>query len=292
MKFSSQKLTIEQAREADIVDYLSRLGHTPSKIRQDDYWYLSPLRWEKTPSFKVNRKLNRWYDHGLGKGGNIIDFAILYNNCTVGEFLKNLYPDSSFHKPQTFLKQHPDNPAKERRINILETKKISSIFLLRYLRQRRIPIAIAEAFCREITYELNGKQYYAIGFQNDSGGYEIRNPYFKGSSSPKGVTTIKNGSEEVFVFEGFMNFLSFLVIHKNQLESQGDFLILNSVSFFEKARPFLEQYEQVRLYLDRDATGQNCSRYALSLSARYKDESGLYHCHNDLNDWLVNFGRG
>ena len=90
MNFSGQKLSIEEARRADIVDYLAKLGHEPSKIKGSDYWYSSPLRNEKTPSFKVNRKLNRWYDHGLGKGGNIIDFAILYNNCTIGEFLRQL----------------------------------------------------------------------------------------------------------------------------------------------------------------------------------------------------------
>ncbi|WP_026260234.1 hypothetical protein [Segetibacter koreensis] len=45
---------------------------------------------KKRPSFKVNSKLNYWYDHGIGKGGNVIDFAILYHNCTVGEFLQEL----------------------------------------------------------------------------------------------------------------------------------------------------------------------------------------------------------
>ena len=77
MNFSGQGLSIEEARRADIVNYLARIGHNPSKIKGSDYWYLFPLRNEKTPSFKVNRKLNRWYDHGLGKSGNIIDFAIL-----------------------------------------------------------------------------------------------------------------------------------------------------------------------------------------------------------------------
>ena len=90
MNFNKQRPSIEEARQTDMVEYLSKLGHEPAKIRGVDYWYLSPLREERTPSFKVNRKLNRWYDHGLGKGGNIIDFAILYHNCTVGEFLHQL----------------------------------------------------------------------------------------------------------------------------------------------------------------------------------------------------------
>jgi DNA primase len=75
MKFRNQRLSVEEARQIDLVNYLSTRGCGAVKIRNDDYWYLSPLRNETTPSFKVNRKLNRWYDHGLGKGGNIIDFA-------------------------------------------------------------------------------------------------------------------------------------------------------------------------------------------------------------------------
>ena len=90
MKNSKQRLTCAQAREIDLVDYLKAAGHEPHKIRNYDYWYLSPLRIEKTASFKVNRKLNRWYDHGLGKGGNLVDFAILYHDCTIAEFLQGL----------------------------------------------------------------------------------------------------------------------------------------------------------------------------------------------------------
>ena len=92
-------------------------------------------------------------------------------------------------------------------------------------------------------------------------------------------------------FEGFTDFLSFMAIHKNQHQIVSDFVILNSVSFFEKACPFMEKHEGIKLYLDRDKTGQDYSQYALSLSKKYKDESHLYKLHKDLNDWLVNFGK-
>jgi len=54
MDFRSNRLTVSEAKEMDMVRFLSDLGHEPSKIRNNDYWYLSPLRDEKTPSFKVN----------------------------------------------------------------------------------------------------------------------------------------------------------------------------------------------------------------------------------------------
>ena len=289
MNFRNKRLSVSEAKEIDIVHFLADLGYEPSKIRNNDHWYFSPLRDEKTPSFKVNRKLNRWYDHGLGKGGNLVDFAILYHDCTVSEFLQNLSSNLSLQKPS--LQQSITRPEPENQIKILGDFILSSTALLRYLQQRRIPIDIADRYCREVRYELNGKVYYGIGFKNDLGGFEIRNPYFKASSSPKGITTIDNSAGEVIVFEGFTDFLSFKATHQQDPEDRFDFVVLNSVSFFETARPFLEKHNTIRLYLDRDATGQNCSRYALSLSSNYKDESSLYQNHKDFNDWIVNFGK-
>jgi len=287
MNFSKQGLSIAEIKEMDMVDYLSHLGFEPTKIRNENHWYLSPLRRENTPSFKVNRKINRWYDHGLGKGGNLVDFGILYHKCTVGEFLQKMDTGFSFHRPIVSL---PVQNESEHKITILQDFAISSFALLKYLEQRKIPVDIAEQFCREVRYDLNDKIYYGIGFKNDAGGYEIRNPYFKASSSPKDVTTFNKSGKEAAVFEGFIDFLSFMVMHEKQPKTDTDFIILNSVSFFEKARPFIEQHEAARLYLDRDSTGQNYSRYALSLSNKYTDESKLYKGHKDLNEWLMKSG--
>lgn len=289
MDFSNNRLSVREAKEIDMVHYLARLGYEPSKISHNDYWYCSPFRDEKTASFKVNRRLNLWYDHGLGKGGNLVDFAILFHGCKVGELLQNLSGHLSFHQP--VLRQAAATYEQEKQIKILGDFALSSSTLLRYLQQRRIPVDIADRYCREVRYELNRKVYYGIGFRNDLGGFEIRNPYFKASSSPKGISTFDNHTDEVIVFEGFMDFLSFRAIHKNDPEDRCDVVVLNSVSFFEAARSFMEKHKAIRLYLDRDTTGQNCSRYALSISSQYKDESSLYQNHKDFNDWVMHFGK-
>ena len=286
MDFRNHGLSISEAKEMDMVNYLSALGHEPTKIRNNDYWYISPLREEKTPSFKVNRKLNRWYDHGLGRGGNLIDFGIEYHQCTFVELLGKLSSNFSFQRPPALILKSMYEP--EPRIRVLGDFELTSFALIRYLEQRFIPIGIARRYCREIRYELNEKAYYGIAFKNDSGGWEIRNPYFKASSSPKAITTFKNGSHEANVFEGFIDFLSFKAIHKNLPENNQDFVVLNSVSFFERARSFMEQHQTIRLYLDRDTTGQSYSRRALSMSSKYIDESNFYKNQKDLNDWLVN----
>ena len=291
MDFRKKRASCEEAREMDMVAYLSTLGHEPAKIRNGDYWYLSPLRNEKTASFKVNRKLNRWYDHGLGKGGNLIDFAILYNNCTVGEFLQSLQGNLSLQQPHS-REREPLQNEPGIRISIREIKTLASFTLHRYLYQRRIQLAVADQFCKEVHYTLNGRDYFAIGFQNNAGGYELRNTFFKGSCTPKDITTIDNGADHITVFEGFFDFLSFMTIALNAPASQSNFMVLNSVTFFEKARPFMEKHACINLYLDRDKTGQSCTQHALSLSKKYRDKSSLYKGYKDLNDWIMNIGKG
>jgi len=286
MDFRKKRLSTEETKKIDITGYLSSLGHQPIKIRNTDYWYHSPLREEQEPSFKVNKKLNLWFDHGLGKGGNFIDFGILYYGCTVRELLQKL--DTNFSLQQPTLLPSNKNIELENKIKILGDIPLTSPSLLRYLEGRKIPLEIANEFCREVRYGLGKKTYFGIGFKNNSGGYEIRNPYFKTSSSPKDITIINNATEEVLVFEGFIDFLSFKATIKNLPEKGQDFVVLNSVSFFERARPFMETHKQIRLYLDRDTTGINCTRRALSMSPKYKDDSDLYKNHKDFNDWIVN----
>ncbi|WP_413998104.1 toprim domain-containing protein [Flavobacterium sp. W1B] len=289
MNFSSNSFTIEQAKALDMIQYLSSLGFEPIKIRNNDYWYLSPLRVEKEASFKINRRLNRWYDHGIGKGGNLIDFGILYFDCTIAELLQNLNGNLSLQQPIIYAKN--DSVIHEHKIKILKDTPLTSSSLLRYLEQRRVPVEIAQQFCRELSYSLNSNSYFGIGFKNDLDGFEIRNPYFKTCSSPKAITTFENGSDEVLVFEGFIDFLSFKAMTKNLPEKGQDFVILNSVSFFERARPFMENHQSIRLYLDRDETGKSYTSSALSLSTKYRDESSLYQNYKDLNDWFMNFGK-
>lgn len=288
MNIGGKRLSCEQAKQMDMVDYLASLGYNPDKIKNDDYWYHSPLRDERTSSFKVNRKKNVWYDHGTGQGGNLVDFGLLYHKCSVAELLEKLNGSLSFHQPKVkvTVTERQESP-----IQLLSERTIVSLSLLRYLKQRRIAESVARKYCREISFSTNGKVFTAIGFKNDQGGFELRNQWYKGSIAPKAITSIETGSKELAVFEGFFDFLSHQTIHQNQPSLGFNFLILNSTSFFEKSREFMEQHERIRLFLDRDKTGQNCIQQALSWSNKYRDESGLYKGYNDLNEWMQNIGK-
>ena len=289
-----------QANQIDMVVYLDKLGYRPQKIAGSDYWYLSPLREEKTASFKVNREKNIWYDHGTGMGGRLVDFGILFYQCTVGELLTKLGNEESnivfFHQQKKCVageRKETDNvPGK---IKIISATQINNNTLKNYLKSRCIPLEIARQYCNEVSFELYGRKHLAIGFKNENGGYELRNDYFKGSSTPKEPRLIKQkDSNDLTVFEGFFNFLSYMA-DLNSLERkilnlpkiQADALILNSIAFFEKNRGLMESYEKIYLFLDRDKMGVACTEKALQWSAKYIDQSHFYKNYKDLNDCLL-----
>ena len=293
----AEPMLCKQANQIDLVDYLLSLGHHPQKMSGNDYWYLSPLRQERTASFKVNRKLNCWYDHGTGKGGNLVDFGILYHNVSVKKLLDRLKHHQaipfSFHPP--FIHEQKQSLEPTGKIQVISSGKITYLGLLQYLEQRKIPVAIANTFCREVCFELHNKKQLAIGFKNQHGGYELRSQHFKGSSAPKEPVLIRHdGSNSVIVFEGFFDFLSFQTLQKASPQNlpglagmQSDFLILNSLSFFEKSRITMESYTSIHLLLDRDKMGRQYAEQALKWSAKYQNKSQLYDSFKDLNEYLI-----
>lgn len=293
-----------EANQLDMTDYLSSIGVVARKIRGNDYWYHSPLRQEKEPSFKVNRAKNVWYDHGLGKGGSLVDFVMLHQNCTVAEALQKLslfhpqntisnsYERPLFHLQENTMLNHRD--ATETGIRIIATKRpIEDLQLCRYVKQRRIEKSIADQYCHEVHFMAGEKEKIlkAIGFKNAAGGYELRNDYFKGSSSPKYISYLDNKAENVSVFEGFFDFLSYQTINQNQEQRLSNFLVLNSLSFFERSLLLMEKHQQIKLFLDHDTAGEKCTTLALSRSKKFTDESKLYEGYKDINDWHMNFGK-
>lgn len=286
-------MTIAEAKELDMVDYLSRMGFSTDKPPRDhNHWYLSPLHDEKTASFKVNRKMNRWYDFALGTGGNLIDFGILYHKCSVSDFLKTLDGPAQKIAQHKTIKDLSAEKEEEGKIKVLSVKPIISLPLIKYLRQRRIPVNIADQYLKEVNYELKDKKYYALGFKNDEGGYELRNQYVKAASSPKSSTFIDNGATNLAVFEGFFNFLSYRTIHQRLNTPDSNFLILNSTSFFEKNLPRMQAHSSVKLFLDNDSTGQKFTDIAKKMDCqKFSDERKLYQHYKDLNEWMANMGQ-
>lgn len=289
MDLKDEGVNLANIREMDMVGYLEKLGFPAvRRLKNDtDYWYLSPLREEHTASFHVNRMTNEWYDFGLAAGGNPVDFCLRFYQCTIPELLERFGASFSPQQLTVFDKSlHEGRTGSESKLVVKEVRPLYAYPLKNYLHERSIPVAVADQFCKEVSYEIEGRCYYGIGFQNDAGGWEIRNKNAKLSSSPKDITCLSFGASSVYVFEGFMDFLSYRALHPYVEPRSSDFVVLNGAGLFDRALPFLERHERVHLWLDRDVTGLAYRDYALSQGKQFVDESGLYEKFKDLNEWL------
>lgn len=276
------KLSCERARAFPIEKALAKLGHFPTKTNEKEAWFLSPFRSEAQASFKVSKKLNRWYDHGAGKGGNVIDLICQINKSFVREALRFLEQgQTSF----SFQQQPPVGTQKDTGLEILHARPIRHYGLIKYLYERKISISTASTICREVHYLHKGRRYFAIGLKNDSGGWELRNRYYKNSSSPKDITHIKNGNGKLIVTEGMFDLLSILEgTEESNLEY--DFLVLNSTALVKRAIKPMDTYDRIELYLDNDPNGRRTTQKLLASSNYCLDRSMLYEGSKDVNEWL------
>ncbi|BCY28973.1 toprim domain-containing protein [Flavobacterium okayamense] len=282
-----KRITLEKARNISIELVLQKMNYTPSKTIGFDIWYSSPLHDEKTPSFKINTKINKWYDHGLQKGGNTIDFVAIKFNYSISEVLKFLekYSDRS-----VFSFQEQKNIAlifteTESKIKINKVTEIQHFALKKYLENRKIYNYENESNLREVHYEVNGKKYFGIGFKNNTEGYEIRSKYAKICIGKKDVTHLVKGyKNKLRIFEGFFDYLSFI----NKFKSDSDFLILNSITLINRCDEILSKYDEIELFLDNDAAGNEQTKLTLEKFNNATDCRAFYKDFKDLNEWLLN----
>lgn len=281
---------IKEIKSIPLAAFLSRLGHEPAARKGTRLWYKSPLRQEQTPSFKVETTLNCWYDFGIGRGGNIIDLAAeLYQTTDLRYLMRCIadsYPVPLVQTVASPFAPRPSAPSME----LFEVVPLEHRALVAYLQERGIPAHIATTNCKEAHYSVNGKPYFAVAFENVSGGWELRNRYFKGCRERKDISYLpwsRDGpSTECAVFEGFIDYLSALTLG---IISGADAIILNSVVNVNKAVPYLKDYTAINCYLDNDNAGQTT---LAELTAIYGstviDLSTLYSEFNDLNEYLTN----
>ena len=283
-----ERTEIDIIRQMPIAVFLARLGHEPVRRSGNELWYIAPYRGERTPSFRVNVAKQLWYDFGTGKGGDIFTLAGEFIGSNdfmeqvkfIAETANMPMPVPEVSKP-TFLPKRSE-PAFEG----METAPLLHSPLTDYLAERGIPYGIASRYCCRLNYRVRGKRYFAVGFPNVAGGFEIRSRFFKGSVPPKDVSLVKMESSQAdvcSVFEGFMDFLSAVTLG---LET-GDCLVLNSVANVEKAMRYLDGYGRIDCYLDRDEAGRRTldilgKRYG----GRVCDRSALYDGCKDLNEHL------
>lgn len=298
-----QRLTLsercKQAKQTRMWEFLDWLGFQPvsDESGRGEQWYLSPFRQETEASFKLSRDGGAWFDHGAGEGGNILDFAMAYFRTDLRGAVEEVerMRDGAPPPKNAAPSPPPSTPkiAEKEEFVILGIQPVTSLALKRYLEKRGIPVEVAARYLKEIHYERGEKLYFALAFENASGGYELRNAYFKGAHGTKDITLLLLGAPEeshaVSVFEGFMDFLSAVVLSGRQPEHP--VIVMNSVAMKEKTIEAIKQLgaQKVDLYLDRDEAGKALTAAFQHMlpSCTVTDRSTLYDGQKDLNDWLI-----
>jgi len=275
------------------VDLLSRLGYQPVRTAGQEILYLSMIRDSDTkPSFAVNDGLGVWYDHGLGKGGNIIDFGLAYWKMPFQEVLekimqvigqqlpvKKCVPEAKFRKRCAVKIPHYE---------IQEIKELgNNPAITEYLQSRKIWEA-AQDRLSEIYYYVEDqkrlrKYFFAAGWQNELGSWEVRNLYFKGCLGHKGLTFIPGDTARLAVFEGYLNYLSWLT--ENPLANDS-VLVLNSITLIQGAIRKAKDYGEVNLFFDHDIAGHLAGLDFKKAVPKATDCSHQYLHYNDYNDKL------
>jgi len=288
-----QRFDTDEINSMSIRSFLESQGYQRTSGTDASGMYLAQWRGDANPSLKVDYNQNRWYDFGTGKGGTIIDLVKEMHSVEFVEACKMLC-QGNIPKNEVQAKPTIKEPPK---IQILREKPVSHFALHKYLTQRGIGKATTMQYLKEIEFSVEGKDkpFFGLGFKNDSGGFEIRNEFYKGCSS-KDITTIDKKLPTVNVFEGAFDFLSYEDLSK-RLPKQyppANAVILNStVNLVNKESAvldFVKKHKEVVCFMDNDQTGKdayNTLKNKLGDQVSVKDNSATYGNFNDFNEYAA-----
>ena len=279
-----------------IVEYLEKKGLKPVRRIAAYALYCSPLREETHPSFKVDTEKNLWIDYAESRGGSIIDLCMRLEGCTLSEAICRLGQNALEHTAYSFnspKRETPISSNQREHVTASGTRRLICLsdtlppHLQEYLKKERcIDLEKATPFLKCISYEIRGRRYEAIGFANSSDGYELRDDKtFKGTIAPKDITPIfEDKAQPVCLFEGFMDFLSFLSM-KGEVTNQC--LVMNSVSNVVRSIHYLNKRNitSVRAFLDNDDAGRKTVQEFVNTGFKVEDMAVYYRDFKDLNDF-------
>lgn len=278
---------LKQLKAFPIAQFLATRGVFPVLSAGPEWLYISPLRIENTPSFSVNTTENVFYDFGgpSDANGDLIRLIQLLDGCTFRQAVATL--EALDRSPTDFsfsgqIANHEDSS-----LTILAVKPLRHLALVKYANSRKIPFELANRYLVEVHYQNRGKSFFALGFRNDKGGFELRSQQFKGSTRPKSISSfVVEHSAKVCLFEGFFDFLSAMVYFGRSTPKYTT-IILNSTANTKQSLAMLQVFGEVNTFLDSDPAGQATNDQLKAFGLKVNDYSRLYHGFKDFNHFLI-----
>lgn len=281
------KSDIEAFKTYSIIDYLSNKGIKPFKTVGNQFMYHSPLTNENTASFLVEPVKNVFNDYSSGQKGDIIRLVQLIEQISFFEAIERLESLKSGFTETTFSFSGKNPINIEPKIEVKSVQPITNKSLIQYIEQRGINIELGKIYLKEIHFTNKGKNYFAVGFQNSSGGYELRNSLgFKGKTA-NGITIYETGTNSINLFEGFFDFLSALQYYRAKAFNNTT-IILNTNNNLKLCLNTLTDKSIINSFLDNDKSGQMTVNQIVNSGFKVLNQSEMiYPNSKDFNDYLL-----
>ena len=295
-----------QAKQISLLQILYKLGHKEVFTRTNRgttyYWFISPFRpSEAKPSFSLNSELNTFYDYGNGISGTVIDYICAYYHCEIPKALELLqdfnFSFSQQNRASEIIAEKKENN-KHSEYKIMSISSIKHPALVKYLAKRKISSGLYSKYLVEIKYEMHGRSFFGVAFQNASKGYEVSYEFKKKGTEEfvsvktclvcKDITFFSSGSTSVVVAESWSDFLALLTLYP-KMEDRNDFIILNSVSMRDRLIEKIKSSNYVTIYsaVDNDPAGSDILKVLVEHFAdRVIPLNPFYSNYKDVAEYL------
>lgn len=247
--------------QVSLCGLLSRLGHSPAKSSGNEQLYQNVLRSSETrPTLAVNSQLGVWFDRQTKKGGDIIDFGRAYwNGLSSAEVMERI---SGLCSASAAISTAPvdDHPRRKRRAIKIPYYHVDQILplggnpeIMTYLKTQGIwEISIGllkEVYYYVIDEKRRRKDFFAAGWKNENGGWEVRSRNYSGCLGPKGMTFIRGDENSLVLFEEFTDYLSWKYQYR---ASNASILVLNAPEFVQAATKRATRFKDVAVFFGKN----------------------------------------
>ena len=275
-------------KRIDLVSFLNERGYRWVHKSPKNTTYLSPFRTEGNASFMVNNYSNTWVDRGDSdhktNHGDVIALVMRIDNVSFVDALTILG-----HTNISPIR-HQEPLEKKKEIELVSVSELTDPTLLSYITIKRgINVGLIKHYCKQVEYYFpNGKYpdktYLSVGFENDLHGFALRNEVVKIDVGAKCWTSFKIDSAECNIFEGFINYLSYLTYLKVDSLPETTY-VLNGTGMMNLLLPFLK--EKCNLYVDNDRGGDSVLSLIKNADLEYEDKRNRFEYFGDINDFLL-----
>ena len=212
LAFSQQELE-NLSETVSVLDYfywLEKQGKVQFERKSGHDFYF------RTKDNKFSVSEEGFYDFKSGEGGQIIKAVMTMENKSWKDAVQFLKEFSGIQEANV-----SETGVKYRATNVYQPPKILNAVvpnndkLMQYFENRGISKEVLRHYTQEVYYKIGDKKMFGIGIENVSQGWEIRNPMMKTKIGKNDISELKGNKNELIVFEGMTDTLSFFQLLKN-----------------------------------------------------------------------------